>query len=318
MGVFWSRYPGGEVIKRKGDWIETDLSCLSKKSDCFFVTSSDVNKVYLFETNDTSDAELSLFNEDVKEQTKSNYLNMIEKGVDFCEKHDSGKIVLSRRKCVAHKGLNIDDLFENLCLKYPKALVYVISSLEFGTWIGATPEIFIESDDNKLKTMALAGTLPNDDTEWSQKEFDEQKMVADYINSSLEELKVDYEMLPLESFSSGPVKHLRNVFEIHQSDGFQFSTFAKKMHPTPAVGGVPKQSALDQIRILEFASRDLYTGLIGQKSQRETKVYVNLRCARLFKDRLDVYVGGGITKDSIPEKEWKETEMKAETILSLI
>ncbi|MDN3691954.1 chorismate-binding protein [Chryseobacterium tructae] len=43
--------------------------------------------------------------------------------------------------------------------------------------------------------------------------------------------------------------------------------------------------------------------------------FVNLRCARLYKDSVHVFVGGGITAQSNPKKEWTETELKSEAIL---
>ena len=49
-----------------------------------------------------------------------------------------------------------------------------------------------------------------------------------------------------------------------------------------------------------------------------TEIFVNLRCAKIFQNKLNLYVGGGITAESNPEDEFHETEIKAETLLSVI
>jgi isochorismate synthase len=78
-------------------------------------------------------------------------------------------------------------------------------------------------------------------------------------------------------------------------------------------------SALDFIRRTEAHSREYYTGFLGPVGLDDhMQLYVNLRCMKVLKDRLILYVGGGITHDSIAEDEWEETEIKADTLLSVL
>ena len=70
--------------------------------------------------------------------------------------------------------------------------------------------------------------------------------------------------------------------------------------------------------ILESHTRELYTGYIGLFDELQTHCYVNLRCAKLIDDEIFAYVGGGITDESIPELEWKETENKSKTLFDLL
>jgi isochorismate synthase len=58
--------------------------------------------------------------------------------------------------------------------------------------------------------------------------------------------------------------------------------------------------------------------MIGEITSMEINTYVNLRCAQIINDRIYLYLGGGFTADSIPEKEWEETENKSKTLLDLL
>jgi isochorismate synthase len=76
---------------------------------------------------------------------------------------------------------------------------------------------------------------------------------------------------------------------------------------------------MDFIRSTEKHDRGYYTGFLGPVGLGDLiQLYVNLRCLQVFDDRLVLYIGGGITHDSIPEEEWEETEIKAETLLSVL
>ncbi len=93
----------------------------------------------------------------------------------------------------------------------------------------------------------------------------------------------------------------------------------RRLHPTAAICGLPRQKAFEFIRMYEGYSRQYYTGFLGEVNYPEpgsTSLMVNLRCMQLFpkEKKAWVYVGGGITSSSLPEKEWEETQAKSETM----
>ena len=90
------------------------------------------------------------------------------------------------------------------------------------------------------------------------------------------------------------------------------------LHPTPAVGGYPKELAMEWIRRVEPHERRYYGGYLGPMFGEHVRLFVNLRCMEVDDSRLRLYVGGGLTDKSDPESEWKETEAKAQTLLSII
>ena len=69
---------------------------------------------------------------------------------------------------------------------------------------------------------------------------------------------------------------------------------------------------------MKLTDRELYCGYLGLMDNDNTEIFVNLRCAKIYHNKLSLYVGGGITAESNPEDEFHETEIKAETLLSVI
>lgn len=249
--------------------------------------------------------------------SKSEYLGLANQYIKELENENVSKAILSRVKKVDFT-LNPESYFDALCEKYPTAFVYLISSKEFGTWIGATPEVLVSIENRIGKTMSLAGTRPaNDSVEWTKKERDEQQYVTGYIASRLKKLSIDSIQIDgPKTAVSGPVEHLRTDFKFKLNTTSPLELI-ETLHPTPAVCGLPLRESFEMINEIEKHDRGLYTGLIGWFGS-ETQIYVNLRCAQIIDKECYLYIGGGLTIDSNPENEWIETENKAKTLLNVM
>ncbi len=91
---------------------------------------------------------------------------------------------------------------------------------------------------------------------------------------------------------------------------------ARRLHPTPAVGGTPTEAALDAIRRLEPFDRGPYAGAVGWVDARGDGAFaVALRGAELDGTRALLRAGAGIVAGSDPESEWAETVIKFEPML---
>ena len=146
-------------------------------------------------------------------------------------------------------------------------------------------------------------------------------MVTDFIEEALieEEIK-DFQQFGPFTLKVGKLAHLKTTFQIpvEQLKGKTGNLIAR-LHPTPAVCGLPKEEAFEMILEIEKHNRELYTGFLGPWNLNgESQLYVNLRCARLEEKSALLFVGGGITAASNAEDEWQETENKAETLLSVL
>ena len=237
------------------------------------------------------------------------------------------KIVLSRTKSIINNNLNLFDLFKKLENSYPNAMIFLVNHPEAGTWIGATPEILLVKDNNKTETMALAGTQFVADIKsanWESKELDEQRVVMEFIENILNKHNIQYS-------SKGPYTKIaaknNDGYLIHLStnysmvDIYNYYEMILDLHPTPAVSGLPKNKSIQFILENEGYDRKYYTGFLGPVNvinENTLKLFVNLRSMEIFKNKFLLYLGGGLNKDSIPLKEWEETENKAKTLAQII
>ena len=114
---------------------------------------------------------------------------------------------------------------------------------------------------------------------------------------------------------AGLVKHLRSdfYFKINVTD---IGKLIEKLHPTPAVCGIPKSDAYNFICENEAYDRKYYSGFAGPLNMCEegTHLYVTLRCMQIDKCKCRLYAGGGLLADSEVYDEWLETEAKMDTM----
>lgn len=306
------RLPFGEVVEKLGAFRPVKFSELTEG---FVVSNFDKSQAFIFEEGSSSTSHLPT--EKPICYSEKEYL---EKAVRFIEEIRNirlSKAIFSRVKsCTSDKSP--DEVFEDLNAAYPSAFVYLIASECFGTWIGATPEALISCDNQTGNTVALAGTKKSSETSpWGEKERFEQQYVSDFIEEQLNNLNLSSIVKdgPKDRIA-GPVKHLETQFQF-SLNGQKPINIADKLHPTPAVSGLPQKESMELIRSIEDHERSLYAGCIGILGN-QTNLFVNLRCAQLIGNDYLLYLGGGFTKDSIAEKEWQETENKSRTLLDIL
>lgn len=246
--------------------------------------------------------------------TQSNYITLLEKTIQRIQNSEIHKIVISRIKEIDNQGFNLLKSFKNLLSQHPDALVYLWHNPKEETWMGATPELLLSRTGNEVKTVSLAGTK-KPENDWTPKEFEEQKMVTDFILENFSETE-NLKTSEPETVQAGKFQHLKTYISAKVSSEFETRNLLTKLHPTPAVCGLPKAEAFEFILNEEGYDRSFYSGYIGLESENAQEYFVNLRCARCFQDKIWLYVGGGITADSIPENEWQETELKSGTVLN--
>jgi isochorismate synthase len=260
---------------------------------------------------------------------KGDYVNLVNEAIQLIKAGAAEKIVPSRTKTLA-TSINLLEAFDTLCQRYPTAMVSLVSTPKHGTWLGATPELLVSLENQRIfKTVALAGTkawIPGTDSKnvaWTQKEIEEQALVERYIISCFKKIRLrDYEEHGPKTIIAGNLMHLKSDFKVDmkETNFAQLGTvMLKLLHPTSAVCGMPKDLSLDFLLKHEGYDRELYSGYLGPVNiQQNTELFVNLRCLQWKKSSAQLYAGAGVTIDSVAEKEWEETEMKMNTLLSVI
>lgn len=235
------------------------------------------------------------------------------------------KVVLARAVSMTANDVDILQLFLKACAKYPYCFVCVFSIPGKGTWLTATPELLYRQQGNSAYTMALAGTMLWSEhtagTPWSEKNKREQGFVTDFITSNLDRCNISYCVEPLSTAKAGHLAHLCTKISITPADNCAMQLL-RVLHPTPAIAGIPRQAALEVIRQSEGPGfRGYYAGFTGFLNTpfHGTHCFVSLRLMHLTPNRqIRLYAGGGILPESNEEAEWQETELKLQTIGSLL
>lgn len=245
-----------------------------------------------------------------------NAINCLKSNTEF------KKVVLSRKQKF-YNHLAPEKLFERLLHQYASANCYFFYHPKVGMWMGATPEILVKLENEKLTTMSLAGTALWTDGcihTWGAKELEEQEFVTNHILVALRQLGIkNVTVEPLETVQAGSLIHLRTVivarvpYENHQQ-------IVATLHPTPAICGIPTRQALDFILHNEGYDRSFYTGYLGVviPLKKRASYFVNLRCMELLENEAVVYVGGGITAMSDAQLELNETIYKSHIMSTLL
>ena len=251
-----------------------------------------------------------------EEENQNDYQEKLANVIGFIKQNNLSKLVISRRELLNYNGLkiNLTQTFLNLCKSYPNAFVYFFIK-EGKCWMGAFSEILgkFNKKNSQFETMSLAGTISVNDN-WTKKEIEEQKPVTNFIRNVLGKFSENMEQSETYDHVSGNIKHLRTDFKA-QITKENLENIISELHPTPAVCGIPKDLCQNAIEQFEKYPRKLYAGYIKVETEEYIQYFVNLRCAEFFKNAALIYVGGGITAESSVEKEWQETELKAEAIL---
>lgn len=246
---------------------------------------------------------------------KNEYFDIIERAVSSIKAGTFQKAILSRTKILPFDSKKTLNFYQKLCSSYPNAFVYLLQLPSNECWIGASPELLLSVKDRHLKTTSLAGSKKNDSEKWTEKEFEEQQIVTDYILKILKKYATKITTKGPRTIQTGVIQHLKTEISANLIGEISFRELLEEINPTPAVCGLPKEEARQFILDNEPQERELYTGFIGLKNENEMEAFVNLRCARIFNDSIRLHIGGGITSKSVAEDEWNETETKAQTLI---
>lgn len=243
---------------------------------------------------------------------------------------DFAKVVLSRQRLLMFQDeINLGYFIEKLL---PDTSNFTIYFENHGAiFISKTPERLFEIKGNVLSTNAIAGSVPKvDDAEQDRKNQEfllrdnknryEHDLVAKDIIKNLEQYAagVHYNESP-KILSSHFIYHLETEIEAKLLDGVNVFSLLETLHPTPALGGYPKEKAMKYIIKKEFGARGLYAaplGLIHENNDSEFAVCIR---SMFIKDQsATLYAGVGIVKDSDVDVEFEETHVKFKPMMDLL
>jgi salicylate biosynthesis isochorismate synthase/menaquinone-specific isochorismate synthase len=196
---------------------------------------------------------------------------------------------------------------------------FLVRGRDGRAFVGASPETLCEAREDILVTEALAGTAAGGQGTAllrSEKDRREHAAVVDGIRETLTPFT-----LSLEVANSPQVKVLANVDHLHTpiraklKPGVTALEVARALHPTPAVGGTPREPSVAWLRKHEGFARGWYAGVVGAMGPGHLTLAVALRSALVDGAKAQVFVGAGVVEGSTADGEWLETERKARAML---
>lgn len=242
------------------------------------------------------------------------------------------KIVLSQAiNVISQTPFSLIDSLNNLRLSYPDCYVFSTSNGKGQNFIGASPERLISIHNNQLLTDALAGSAPRGKTEAgdaklaqglleSEKDIREHQVVIDFIVDRLSKLGITPKFSPVPRLLQlSNIQHLWTPITAQIPPDIHLLKILAQLHPTPAVAGVPRDIALEQIRRCESCDRSLYAAPLGWIDRSGNGEFaVGIRSALIDGDRAILYAGAGIVAGSEPEKELAEIQLKLQPLLNAL
>ncbi|KIL75731.1 isochorismate synthase MenF [Bacillus badius] len=265
----------------------------------------------------------------IKEQNTEQWKKAVNEAVKQIRSDDELKKVVLARKIVAgfNQEIDQDNVLERLMKQQPDSFVFSLEAME-SCFLGASPERLVRKRNDIALSTCLAGSIKRGRTDEEDDAFgkelldDEKNRIEhDYV---VQMIKREMEALcQTVNIPSAPglmkvrdIQHLYTPVTGITDEGRSILQFVERLHPTPALGGLPNDKALPVIRRLEEMDRGFYAGPVGWMDYRKNGEFaVAIRSGLLSKQQAFLYAGCGIVADSEAESELAETRIKFRPML---
>ena len=245
---------------------------------------------------------------------------------------DADKVVLAREVIARGDGvISAAMVARSLRSAYPSCFTYLVTGADGTAFAGASPELLVRRLGDHAYAQPMAGSVARGATdadderlarslEESAKDAGEHRLVSSFVVEALRPFATSVSARPPEVVRFTNIQHLATTVSADLSTpAADALTLAAALHPTPAVGGWPRQAAESLIDELEGMERGWYAGAVGWIDGRgDGEFAVALRCGLLWEDGARLYAGVGVMPDSDPARELEETELKFKALLTAL
>jgi isochorismate synthase len=261
----------------------------------------------------------------------SDWCRSVDEAVDAIGDGALAKVVLARAALVTTE-MTIDpfETVHHLAENNPHTYCYGWQ-LGGSAFVGASPEMLVGKLGDGVVSHPHAGSAPRGDGDEedravgaalmaSAKDREEHAVVVEDIAARLADVTTDLAVPPSPSLVvTSTVQHLSSHIAGTLRPGVSLLDLVGRLHPTPAVGGVPRAEAIGFIDKLEAIDRGWYAGGVGWlDGAGDGEVAIALRCGLLDGTEARLYAGNGIVADSDSERELVETRWKLRPLLDLL
>ena len=257
----------------------------------------------------------------------------VEYALKAIEARKLSKVVLARETLfTTEQTLDAVALLSQLLGHTMHAYAFCFHPARDRAFIGASPERLFKRTNCYLESEALAGTRPRGKTDEvdralgqdllkSDKDRREHQFVVEALRAHFDSFcrTVDVEPAP-HLLRLMNCQHLHTRFQgvLHEVRDDLDADLIAALHPTPAVGGLPRDAALRWITEREPFDRGIYAAPVGWVGLDGAEFCVALRSGLVRGNELALYNGAGIVRGSDPDEEWQEIETKMQNFLSVL
>ncbi|CAH0227228.1 Salicylate biosynthesis isochorismate synthase [Peribacillus sp. Bi96] len=317
-------------IVGKQAYLTTNLLCSPDDSEKLFIDMINEREAFLFESLDgTGLGSNSLLKQ--REVDPEGWKHTVAEAVEEIKTTDLDKIVLARElRLEFERSIDSGKVLEQLIAEQPLSYIF---SLEAGgdCFVGATPERLIKKKGNEVFSTCLAGSMGRGKDEQEdvslgeellhdQKNLQEHQYVVSMISKAFDAV-CEKVMVPAEPelMKNRHIQHLYTPVHGLSKEGVTIFQFVENLHPTPAMGGLPKEKAVVRIREMEGLERGFYAGPLGWvDTYGNGEFAVGIRSALIQNNEASLFAGCGVVEDSTPESEFRETGIKFNPMLSAL
>ncbi|MHC3438321.1 isochorismate synthase [Natrialbaceae archaeon A-gly3] len=259
---------------------------------------------------------------------RERWIDGVENARERIARGDIEKVVLAEALTAdLEEPLDLAATVGRLGERYPNCYRFAVDPGAGKTFFGAPPERLVALRGRQVLTEALAGSIErgetpeDDDTLFermagSEKYQHEHGLVAQVIRDQLEPLSNAVSVGEQTVRRLATIQHLLTPIEATLDADRHVLEVVEALHPTPAVGGVPLEGALETIRETERFERGWYAAPIGWfDADGDGEFAVGIRSGVASGESVTLFAGNGIVADSDPDTEWEEVNLKFRPIL---
>lgn len=265
---------------------------------------------------------------DYDEPYKEAYLKSIDQVTSLIKQGEAQKVVIARSLALQfEEQVSSPQILSHVLHEQPESYLFGLEHEDM-LFYGASPERLVKVENGKAYSSCVAGSIKRGKTADEDEAFG-QDLLKDAKNRGEHHYVVEMISQTFEKNCTGvkvpkhpkllkirDIQHLYTPVEGDMQNGATILQFVKDLHPTPALGGVPRIEAMDIIRKYEPMNRGLYAAPIGWlDADGNGEFAVAIRSAALIKDKAYLYAGGGIVADSEAMSEYEETLVKFRPML---
>jgi len=263
--------------------------------------------------------------------TKEYFEHAVEKAKEYVRQGDIFQVVLSKRYDFRIQG-DLIAFYRSLRAINPSPYMYFFKSGDRQI-VGSSPEMLGRVENRTVETFPIAGTRPVADNPAENKRL-AQDLLSDPKERAEHVMLVDLarndvgkiaaygsvrvpEFMQVHKYSH--VQHIVSRVMGNLREGCQSYDALKAVFPAGTVSGAPKPRAMEIIEELEPARRGPYAGAVGYFSYNGNADFaITIRTLFADKEKAHIQAGAGIVADSVPEREWLETENKTEALMKAL